>query len=217
MSAQQLADECGRHGFAITRSALANLENGRRESLAVAELLVLATALGVAPALLLFPVGYASAVEITPDREMTPWDACRWFLGGVRVPAAKDIEPPDSPLALWADHESLTTHINRLRDDAGYWHSKPGYLEHFPDDHYGELLERAFADLKRLRMQMRGLGMTPPPVAPDVAREIGEGEADEGNRLQDLRLPYSRHQAQVPEGRVPEPAEEGPRRLVLPL
>src|SRR6266516_5250756 len=51
LSAQKLADRCEQLGFAVPRSVIANLENGYREALSVAELLVLAFALDIPPAL----------------------------------------------------------------------------------------------------------------------------------------------------------------------
>ena len=45
MSAQQLADRTAELGAPIPRSVLANLESGRRETVSVAEILVLAAAL----------------------------------------------------------------------------------------------------------------------------------------------------------------------------
>jgi len=62
MSAQKLADRCEQLGFAVPRSVLTNLENGHREALSIAELLVIAAALGVPPARLL------------PDEHVPSWD-----------------------------------------------------------------------------------------------------------------------------------------------
>ena len=50
LSAQQLADETERLGYGISRSQIANYESGRKKSLDVADLFVIAAALGVPPA-----------------------------------------------------------------------------------------------------------------------------------------------------------------------
>ncbi|SHM56992.1 helix-turn-helix domain-containing protein [Streptomyces yunnanensis] len=81
MSAQQLSDRCAELGMEIPRAVISNLENGRRTSVTVAEVLVLAAALGVPPAALIFPVGYAEKTEALPGAEVPPFEAVRW-LGG---------------------------------------------------------------------------------------------------------------------------------------
>ena len=68
-------------GVPIRRSVLANLESGRRSTLSVAELLVLARALGVAPLMLLFPIGAAETIEVLPGEEVPVFAAARWFTG----------------------------------------------------------------------------------------------------------------------------------------
>ena len=55
LTGQQLADDTEQLGYPITRSQIANYESGRKQSLDVAELLLLAAALGVPPVALLFP------------------------------------------------------------------------------------------------------------------------------------------------------------------
>lgn len=81
MSAQQLSDACMELGLPIARSVLANFESGRRPTLSVAELLVLAKALGAPPATLLFPPGRSELVEVLPGRELRAWDALQWCAG----------------------------------------------------------------------------------------------------------------------------------------
>ncbi|MFD9863710.1 helix-turn-helix domain-containing protein [Streptomyces alboflavus] len=80
-SAQQLSDRCAELGMEIPRAVISNLENGRRTTVTVAEVLVLGAALGVPPAALIFPVGYAEETEALPGAEVPPFEAVRW-LGG---------------------------------------------------------------------------------------------------------------------------------------
>jgi 8-oxo-dGTP diphosphatase len=80
MSAQQLAAACTKLGLSISRSTLADLENGRRTTLTVAELLVIAAALDVVPLRLLVPLDDRN-VEMLPGAEMNPWKATRDFAG----------------------------------------------------------------------------------------------------------------------------------------
>jgi transcriptional regulator with XRE-family HTH domain len=89
-SALKLSEECARLGLDLPRSTLADLENGRRSHLGVAELLVIARALDIAPALLLFPVGHAKEAEVLPGDVRAPFRAVQWFGGEAPYPAADD-------------------------------------------------------------------------------------------------------------------------------
>src|SRR6516162_8256956 len=81
MSTQKLADRTAELGMEIPRSVLANLESGRRETVTVPEILVLAAALQVAPVELLCPVGFDEQLEILPGHMMDPLSASRWVDG----------------------------------------------------------------------------------------------------------------------------------------
>jgi len=81
LTGQQLADDTEQLGYPITRSQIANYESGRKQSLDVAELLVLAAALGVPPVALLFPNLPDGDVEVLPGQVMSSADAMRWFAG----------------------------------------------------------------------------------------------------------------------------------------
>jgi hypothetical protein len=54
---------------------------GRRETVSIAEVLVLAAALDVAPIDLICPVGFDKQTEMLPGRTMDPLSAMRWFTG----------------------------------------------------------------------------------------------------------------------------------------
>lgn len=81
MSTRTLAERCGELGFAIPQPVLSNLELGRRESISVAELLVLAQVLDVSPTLLITPVEIDETVEILPGRRADSADVLEWFAG----------------------------------------------------------------------------------------------------------------------------------------
>jgi transcriptional regulator with XRE-family HTH domain len=81
LSAQRLADLCAQLGMEISRSTISDLENGRRDSMSVAELLVLAAALEVPPVELAVPLARQERAEILPGAEIPTWDAGRWFRG----------------------------------------------------------------------------------------------------------------------------------------
>jgi len=80
-SAQWLADRTADLGHPISRTAISNLEVGRKGSVDVAELIVLARALGVPPLLLLYPAQAAGEVEVLPGHRASSWAAGQWFTG----------------------------------------------------------------------------------------------------------------------------------------
>jgi transcriptional regulator with XRE-family HTH domain len=71
---------------------IANLENGRRETLSVAELLILAAALDVPPVMLIAAVGHEAHVQILPGVEETTWRARGWILGAL-APSYNNFSP----------------------------------------------------------------------------------------------------------------------------
>ncbi|TQO20320.1 helix-turn-helix protein [Rhodoglobus vestalii] len=88
LSAEELAE---RAGFGLTRSIIANLENGRKEDLTVRQLIAVAFVLGVTPAALVFdlldPYGYSTLIETETDTIQTQnWLAYNWF-GGEFTPS----------------------------------------------------------------------------------------------------------------------------------
>lgn len=90
MSAQALADRVTELGLAMSRSTLADIENGRRKFITVAELLAIANALNAAPIMLVFPGPYTEPEVVDGLPAKTSGDpmgyaykseAMRWFCG----------------------------------------------------------------------------------------------------------------------------------------
>ncbi|BBZ37101.1 helix-turn-helix domain-containing protein [Mycobacterium conspicuum] len=81
VSAQDVADKTKELGHHITRDTIANLESGRKKSVDVAELIVLAKALNVAPISLIYPDLLYGEVEDVPDHIATTEDAILAFVG----------------------------------------------------------------------------------------------------------------------------------------
>jgi transcriptional regulator with XRE-family HTH domain len=82
MSAEDLARACADLGYAVPRNVIANMESGRRAQLPLAEVMVLAKALHVAPICLIYPVGLVDRVQALPDEEPTDtFAALQWFTG----------------------------------------------------------------------------------------------------------------------------------------
>lgn len=80
-SAQVIADETERLGLRLTRDTIANIENGRKKSVEVPELIILAKALGVPPLSLIYPDLVDTPVEALPGVDKTSGDAALSFCG----------------------------------------------------------------------------------------------------------------------------------------
>jgi hypothetical protein len=81
-SAQWLSDETEELGYRVSRSVIADLENGRRRYVTTAELTVFAYALGTAPAALLYPPPYDDEkIDMLPDNPATKLFAVQAFCG----------------------------------------------------------------------------------------------------------------------------------------
>ncbi|MFD5425245.1 helix-turn-helix domain-containing protein [Streptomyces sp. NPDC127084] len=112
MSAQQLSDRCGELGLPIQRSVLANLESGRRTTINVAEVLVLAAALGVPPGELIFPVGNSPVVEILPGEKREPLAGINW-LAGIDSFSGQTSAQATGSLLHARSHEELVGRLNQ--------------------------------------------------------------------------------------------------------
>ena len=80
-SAEQIADQCAELGHPISRAMITNFETNRKQSLTVAELLVIAMALGVPPVALIYPGLPDEVVELVPGQEVRTFQALAWFSG----------------------------------------------------------------------------------------------------------------------------------------
>lgn len=97
MSVQAVADFCTNElGYKMLRTTLANLESGARRNITVAEISVLAKALGVPPLGLLFPIDEPELVEVLPGVMESPWEAWQWFAEGLS-PGVYGDHPTNAP------------------------------------------------------------------------------------------------------------------------
>jgi hypothetical protein len=189
MSMQQLADRTAELGMPIPQSVLANLESGRRDTVSVAEVLVLAAALDVAPVELICPVGFDKHMEMLPGITVDPLAAMRWFAGERKldiVDVGAILSEPGriaerSNVYLVKQHDELISVLRkqeadaakeiadaaaegadgRARAAASYRMSSVADLRNF----IGETL-------RLLRAEMRNRGMLLPDLPPDI--ELGE-------------------------------------------
>lgn len=82
LSAQWLSDETEALGRRVPVSVIAKLDSGHRgEVFQLSELLIIAAALGVSPAHLLFPDVPSGPVEVVPGVKIRSADAMKWFGG----------------------------------------------------------------------------------------------------------------------------------------
>jgi hypothetical protein len=188
MSMQQLADRTAELGMPIPQSVLANLESGRRDTVAVAEVLVLAAALDISPIELIFPVGFDEQTEILPGREVDPLTAMRWF-AGERVLHIVDegtiLREPDtterSSPYLAKQHYDLIEYLRTQEAVAA--HAMADASAESADDSaraaashlmksVADLREFMREPLRRVRAEMRERGMIPPDLPADI--DLGE-------------------------------------------
>lgn len=78
-SAQWLADRTAELGYPVTRAQIANYETGRKQTLDIAELLVLAAALDTSPVSLVYPGPYDEAVAVLPVMKISELQAAQWM------------------------------------------------------------------------------------------------------------------------------------------
>ncbi|MFD6128574.1 hypothetical protein [Streptomyces diastaticus] len=164
MSAQQLADECARLGHpALQRTVISNIETGRRRDVSVADLMVLAAALDVAPASLIYPVGYAAEVEALPGRACAPLDAVDRFAG---LDAEAD---QDTALALLRRHRMLEQRVRgvyRRIWDQGIAEQRYGLEVEDAEAEAGrELARELTGQLHELRAELERRGLELPPLS----------------------------------------------------
>lgn len=168
MSAQQLADRCTELGMPLKRSVLANFESGRRPTVSVPELVILAKALEVPPVRLIFPLGYQEEAELLPGRSLDTWDALKWFS---EEPTQMET-PPEIPQAvrMFRRHDELVGQSQRIARE--YMDALAAVVHEADDaqreikDQLAEMQQRRLNDtrktLRDLRAGMRRRGLIPP-------------------------------------------------------
>ncbi|MFH8381136.1 helix-turn-helix transcriptional regulator [Kitasatospora sp. NPDC018058] len=162
MTAQDLADACEELGHPIPRNVIANWESGRRLTLTVPELLVLAKAVDTPPAELVFPLGGSAQVGCLPGESRDPWTAFSWFTG-------EDLDYGDA--AVFREYANVERRIRTGHHDA--WQLQfAGQRESWPPDAdatFGRLVQAVRSELAPIRSRMRELELTPPPLPSHLA------------------------------------------------
>jgi len=169
-SAQDLADRCEQLGHPIPRNVIANMESGRRATLPLVDVIVLAAALETYPVCLIFPVGYVERTQELPFQGLVPtWDALRRFTGDEDMPLYDAGLVPDfeahaslvrTALAALEEEErarfAVKTATNRAQqEEAERRRTK-----------YADEAVSAKYNLRYLRRDIRDEGATPPHLPP---------------------------------------------------
>lgn len=117
-SAKWLSDETAALGYRVSPTVIAKLDSGHRGSvLSVAELMVLAVALDIPPALLLFPTYPSSRVmEVIPGYECDAKSALEWLSGEMALPTRLT---PEGRLDIPPDNDG--TRLVRAVGELEYW------------------------------------------------------------------------------------------------
>jgi transcriptional regulator with XRE-family HTH domain len=124
-TAQDLAARIAKDGGKLSRQAISKIENGDR-GVSIQELLLLGKALGVPPALLLFPLGREATVEVLPGHDAATWQVWRWFAGLDVFPGSVRDDPEDirafqagsQPVTMYLEHDRYTALWRAMRIDA---------------------------------------------------------------------------------------------------
>lgn len=160
MTAQMLADACEEIGLPIPRNVIANWESGRRTTVTLPEILVLAKALDVAPAQLVFPLGPTDEVDRLPGDSTERWRAFSWFTG-------EDDEPLGGwKLRLYRQHHQAAQRIDEEHPDAVQlqFHFSREDWPLRAAEKFDRLVAATRSSLLPIRAHMRLQGLTPPSL-----------------------------------------------------
>ncbi|MCX4639143.1 helix-turn-helix domain-containing protein [Streptomyces platensis] len=172
-SAQELADQCERLGHPIPRNVIANMESGRRASLPLVDVMVLAAALKTYPGSLIFPVGYVDQTQELPFQDLVPtWDALRRFTGEQDVPGHDAGLAPD----FEAHADLVSTALTAIEEEerarfTAEAASSPAQQEEAEGrraKHADHGISAKY-QLRYLRRDLRDNGATPPDLPPALA------------------------------------------------
>jgi transcriptional regulator with XRE-family HTH domain len=196
MSAQKMADALAELGMPIERSVLAGLENGRRKTVSVAEVIAFGKVLGIAPLALIYPVDEDDPIEILPGQLSTPLAASKWFVGDTPFP---DEAEGLTEAQLWAwggDATALSLVRKHDRDVQAVLTflasaRKLVSAAPFSDEARAsvqDLSTKAVQAVRRVRDELRARGVTPPPLPAEFMEIDGPAGAHIGPIPPALRL-----------------------------
>ncbi|NEA67519.1 helix-turn-helix transcriptional regulator [Streptomyces sp. SID12488] len=212
LSAQQLSDRCAEIGMPIQRSVLANLESGRRTTVTIAEVLILAAALNIPPVLLVFPLGHAESCEVLPGETFDVLKGIDWFSGN-RAEPVRGRPYANNAIFLYRRHRAISNNLRKRLIDRESARVKSALAQ---VGGTGEQLDLAQAELEMLRSQALQYRRE---VKSEVASTSPEAEARrtrikemstyvEHLRQRDMERRYAEDHLRMAEKRVTDDAME---------
>lgn len=121
-SAQWLADRTNECGFAVSRTVISDLENGRRRYVTTAELVIFSVVLDTAPAALVYPASYWDKIQVFPTPpagepiEVPKLWAVQWFSGLLRTISDVPFDDGDGHLVrMNPDYDANLKPLERAR------------------------------------------------------------------------------------------------------
>lgn len=117
-SAEALASKVEELGYRpYSRAALANLEYGRKKTLDLGELIVLAEALNVPAVQLIYPNVLEGDCEFLPGQHSIAWQALRRFTGETAVPGQPAMsDEREYHLSLMRELDTIPSKIEQIED-----------------------------------------------------------------------------------------------------
>ncbi|POX98885.1 transcriptional regulator [Mycobacterium kansasii] len=164
LTAAEVSRRTAELGYPISRGAVAKIESNLRSGkVDLAEVLVLAAALDIPPALLLFPqVSTDGGAVILPGFVAKEDDAVRWMAGQVSFPQPYDLgsaqledqpNPPNHGVNLLAAMSLLEKVLENRMSLVDYWHKVRGDAAEAKTAK--RMLEKNAEQLEAVRKQIR--------------------------------------------------------------
>lgn len=160
LTAAELSEACAALGVEVPSRTITNWETGKRASIGVTDLIVVAEALGVPPISLLFPLGEADRVEVLPGRDVAVWDAIAWFTDESLLDQAPVPGSARAGMDAFRAHAAAVHTALASLDIREQRRRQPGANLAYAD----AMLDDDLRALRSLREAMRVEGWEPPPV-----------------------------------------------------
>lgn len=117
---QWLSDRTADLGQRVSRSTISEIETGRRKSITVSDLILLAAALNTTPVALVYPGPYTEPIKFTPNQEVPEIWAAQWFSGLHRSISHLPFSEGYETLHV-SDPQEYTENMRPLRDGRRMW------------------------------------------------------------------------------------------------
>lgn len=193
VSGQWLSDRTHELGHRVSRSTISEIESGRRKSITIADLVILAAALDTVPIALIYPGPYSQDVRALPKLQVPQIWAVRWFSGDLKSRSEVPFDDKGHSVQIPRPAE-YSENLRRLQcareaaliydRKAAMWRELNAMRRHqeernIPDEQIRAATD-AIADYQRQIDDLTRLG----EARIDVDGEAFERSADEGSGLE---------------------------------